>query len=103
MNRLMRLAVAFYPAHWRARYGDEFEALLEDIHPGWLDFWNVVIGGFAMRLTSIGPIPVALAAVGVLGGIAFSLQVPELYRSSATVSTVLLAFFAAVSGRRQPC
>ena len=86
MKRLMRLAVALYPAHWRARYGHEFEALIEDINPGWRDFWNVVNGGLVMRLTSIGPIPIVLAAIGVLGGVAISFQVPALYRSSATVT-----------------
>jgi hypothetical protein len=82
----MRLAVSLYPARWRARYRREFETLIDDIDPGWLDFWNVACGGLVMRLTSIGLVPVALAAVGVLGGAAISLQIPELYRSSATVT-----------------
>jgi hypothetical protein len=86
MTRLMRFAMSLYPARWRARYLNEFEALLEDLDPGWRGFWNVVQGGLAMRIKSIGLIPVGLAVAGVLVGTAFSLRVPELYRSSAIVT-----------------
>jgi hypothetical protein len=34
MRRWMRIIARLYPAGWRARYGDEFDALLEDVRPG---------------------------------------------------------------------
>ena len=39
MTSFMRFAVSLYPARWRARYGREFEALIEDMDPGWPGFW----------------------------------------------------------------
>ena len=33
MRRLVEWGVRLYPAHWRARYGDEFLALIEDARP----------------------------------------------------------------------
>jgi hypothetical protein len=86
MTRLLRFAVSLYPARWRARYGRELEALLDDIDPGWPDVWNVVYGGLTMRMQSIGLIPVGLAIAGLLAGAAISLRMPALYRSSATVT-----------------
>jgi hypothetical protein len=86
MKRLMRLATGLYPARWRARYGREFEALLEDMNAGGPDFWNIVHGGLVMRLTSIGLIPAGLAVAGLLLGVAVTVKKRELYRSSATVT-----------------
>ena len=54
MRRLMRFAAGLYPAAWRARYGEEFEALLEDIGPGWRDVWNVLGGALKMQMTKWG-------------------------------------------------
>lgn len=86
MRRLLRLAATLYPAHWRARYGREFEALLEDMDPGWPELLNIVNGGLVMRVKSIGLIPVGLAVAGMLVGTMVSLRIPDLYRSSATVT-----------------
>jgi hypothetical protein len=82
----MRFAVSLYPARWRARYGREFEALVEDMDPGWPDFWNILQGGLVMRLTSIGLIPVCVAIAGLLLGAAVAAKQRELYRSSSTVT-----------------
>jgi hypothetical protein len=65
------------------RTGLELEALLDEMELGWRDVWNVVNGGLAMRLTSIRLIPVGLALVGVLGGTAISLAIPDRYPSTA--------------------
>jgi len=50
MRRLIRLAARLYPASWRARYGAEFEALLNDMRPAWRDVFDVVRGGLEMQI-----------------------------------------------------
>jgi hypothetical protein len=82
----MRFAVSLYPARWRARYGREFEALIEDMDPGWPGFWNIAQEGLVMRLKSIGLIPVCWAAAGLLLGGVVAARTHDLYRSSATVT-----------------
>ena len=86
MTRLMRFAMSLYPARWRARYGREFEALIEDMDPGWPGVWNIAQGGLVMRLRSIGLIPISLALAGLLLGGVVAATKGELYRSSATVT-----------------
>ena len=49
MRTLIRLAAHLYPKAWRYRYGDEFDALLEDISPSWRDLVNVLGLALAMR------------------------------------------------------
>ena len=48
MSRWIELAAKFYPAKWRERYGTEFQALLEDLNPGWREFLNVLGGALKM-------------------------------------------------------
>ena len=48
----MRFAAGLYPAAWRARYGEEFEALLEDVGPVWRDVWNVLGGALKMQIVT---------------------------------------------------
>lgn len=50
MKRLARQLARLYPRHWRARYGREFEALLEDAHLTWSDLFDVIAGSFRARL-----------------------------------------------------
>ena len=50
MNRLTRALIGLYPAAWRDRYAIEFEALLEDIRPGWTVLADVVKGALVMQL-----------------------------------------------------
>jgi Gram-negative bacterial TonB protein C-terminal len=49
MRTLIRLAACLYPKSWRVRYGDEFDALLDDITPSWWDAVNVLGCAVAMR------------------------------------------------------
>jgi uncharacterized protein involved in exopolysaccharide biosynthesis len=67
----MRLAARLYPAAWRARYGEEFEALLEDIGPGWRDVWNVLGGALKMQMTTWGFWKL-VPALGLAGAIAMA-------------------------------
>ena len=44
MRYLIRCAAWLYPPRWRRRYGVEFDALLEDVRPGWRELLNVLKG-----------------------------------------------------------
>jgi hypothetical protein len=83
----MRFAVKLYPAAWRARYGQEFEALLEDIGPVWRDVWNVLEGALKMQMMTWSFWKL-VPALGVAGAIAMgvaSLMIRTEYESSAVM------------------
>ena len=42
MRILVRCAIALYPRGWRARYGGELEALIEDAGVRGSDVWDLV-------------------------------------------------------------
>ena len=44
------ILVRLYPARWRARYGDEFEAILEERPVGPFDVLDIVLGALDARL-----------------------------------------------------
>lgn len=52
MKRLARELVRLYPRHWRARYGQEFDALLEDVNLTWRDVIGVALSALEMRMKS---------------------------------------------------
>lgn len=52
MKRLIRLAARMYPKPWRDRYGDELEALLDDIGGGGRVAFNVLAGAILMQVRS---------------------------------------------------
>lgn len=87
MNRWMRWAVRLYPARWRVRYEREFGALLEDVQPGWREFFDVLRGAILMqiRMPNVGKLAVAagLAGVAVAGVIAF--RMPDQFISTAVM------------------
>jgi hypothetical protein len=68
MKKLLRLAARLYPATWRDRYGVEFQALLEEIDPGWPDIVDVLKGGLQMNLRRVHPAVIAVA-VGLVGAL----------------------------------
>ena len=89
MKRLARFALRFfYPKRWRARYGREFEALIEDLPASLGAFVDVLRGGIVMqvRTWSYGR---AFAAVAVAAGLVLAaaiLALPRVYRSEATIA-----------------
>src|ERR1017187_3405692 len=85
MKRLVRWAVRLYPAAWRARYGVEMEALLEDVGPGGGDLWDIVRGALFMQMTSLNfwKILAGCALAGVLAAGIWSVALPERYVSRA--------------------
>ena len=91
MRRWIRLAARLYPQAWRARYGEEFEALVEDAAADWRQLWDVTLGAFAMQLTNgITYLRVAggLALAGSVLALAASHRMPQRYVSSALVRIV---------------
>ena len=52
LKRLARLVARLYPRRWRARYGPEFDALLEDANLTLLDVFGVVRSALEMRMES---------------------------------------------------
>jgi hypothetical protein len=85
MRRLLRAAARLYPATWRQRYGSEFDALIDDLTPGWRDVVNIAIGALMMQMSRVAFLPVALALAGGGAGMAVSLAMPPAYASSSQV------------------
>jgi len=101
MRRWMLLAVKLYPRTWRERYGEEFQALLEDVNPGWRELADVAGGALKMQIThGITPLKTiaALAVAGMVVAAAASFAVPRRYVSSAVVRIPPQAGSAQIEG-----
>lgn len=85
MNRLCRLAVRLYPSWWRQRYATEFEALLDEMKPGWREILDVIQGALTMQMQTLGTIPVVCALAGAIAGGILAMRTPEVFASSATI------------------
>ena len=88
MRRWLTLAVWLYPPRWRARYGEEFRALLEDLRPGFREWADVLRGAVIMQIangTAFMKLTAALAVAGALVALAASFGAPRRYISSAAV------------------
>jgi hypothetical protein len=90
MKKIIQFAVKLYPARWRARYGAEFDALLEDMNAGFGDLLNLMKGALLMQI-KWSNIPLMAAACGLLG-IFLAAQVfratPKRYASSVKIHIV---------------
>jgi uncharacterized protein involved in exopolysaccharide biosynthesis len=88
MKRWILAASQFYPRDWRREYGDEFDALLEDIKPGWKVFANVLKGAITMQITKGTSWLKIAGAVAVAGGLVaagISFTTPPRYVSTAVM------------------
>jgi hypothetical protein len=87
MKRLARWAARLYPAGWRARYGVEMEALLEDVGPGSGDLWDIVRGALFMRVTSLSfwKILAGCTLAGLLAAGVWTAILPQRYVSKAVL------------------
>jgi hypothetical protein len=88
MRRWIRLAAALYPRGWRDRYGEEFQALLEDATPGWREFTDVMWGALQMQMSTASTylkIAGATAVLSAVLAVAASFGVPRQYVSEAVV------------------
>jgi uncharacterized protein involved in exopolysaccharide biosynthesis len=90
MRRVTRFLARLYPSTWRQRYGDEFDALLEDTKPKPRDAFDILWGAFKMQTTTwtFGRITLACALIGVLAAAAISLALPDRYVSEAKIRIV---------------
>ena len=52
MKSIVRILARLYPASWRARYGAEFDALLEDVQPSTRQALDVFLGAMSMQMTT---------------------------------------------------
>jgi hypothetical protein len=84
MRRWIHLAAALYPRSWRAEYGEEFDALLDEMRPSWRVLRNVFGGAIAMQLTK-GMTWWKLAAAGAVVAAGLSFTLPVNYVSTATI------------------
>jgi hypothetical protein len=85
MKNIARFFIRLYPASWRARYGDEFEALIEDSSTGWPGIFDLAKGAIRMQL-SVPVFPrlaLILSVVGLAAGLAISFAVTPRYVSEA--------------------
>ena len=89
MRRVRELLIRLYPARWRARYGDEFEALLEDSPASVASVFDLLKGATKMRIAVPSFPTLALSVIGILAGLGVSFLLTPRY-----VSTAVLAFRA---------
>lgn len=87
MNRFARYLIRLYPASWRSRYGDEFEALIEDSSPDIRSAFDLMKGAINMHLKVRSFLKLAplLSIAGFLVGLVASVLVTPLYVSTATL------------------
>jgi uncharacterized protein involved in exopolysaccharide biosynthesis len=83
--RILRLVLRVYPARWRRRYGAEFDALLENVDPGWRDLPDLFWGALKMQASTwkFATIVAAFGFAGVILAGAVSLTMPDQYESTA--------------------
>ena len=87
MKSIVRILARLYPASWRARYGAELDALLEDVTPSARQALDVFLGAMNMQITTwnFGKI----VAVSALAGLALAsigaLLRPAQYDSSTRI------------------
>src|SRR5688572_4974532 len=86
-GRLIRFAASLYPTWWRARYGPEFAALLEDLNPGAGTFVNIVKGALLMQFNRLDLARSAAASllVGVFVAGAVLFATPRQFASSLSI------------------
>jgi len=87
MRQLIRWTARLYPAPWRGRYGEELDALLEDIQPQWEDLFNVLLGALRMQMTTWNSLKIvsAVALAGALVAGVFAFRTQDRYISTAVM------------------
>lgn len=90
MKHLARFLISLYPAQWRERYGEEFEALLEDKPPTLSILFDLIKGATKMHLSvpTFAKLALVLSVMGLLTGLGISYLVTPRYISEATMTLV---------------
>jgi len=81
MKALARILVLLYSPAWRARYGEELEALIEDAGARWTDCFDLLKGALMshLRVKSWVTAMVVCAAAGLAVAAGIALQAPARY------------------------
>ena len=87
MRSTARFLIHLYPASWRERYGEEFQALLEDSAPSFSAVLDLMKGAIKMHLTvpAFPKLALLLSVAGLLAGWGISFLVAPTYVSTATL------------------
>ncbi len=105
MKRTMRFLARLYPSSWRARYGAEFDALLEDAKPSLRDVFDVFWGALKIQMMtwSFGRITLAGSLAGILVAAAIFFALPVSYVSHAfAIVTPVYGPISTGESERQP-
>jgi len=88
MRRVARFLIRLYPANWRARYGEEFDALLEDSPPGLGSLFDLMKGAIKMQMNvpSFPKVALVLGVAGLLVGLGVSFLVKPRYVSTSVMT-----------------
>ncbi len=88
MKHILKCLARLYPSAWRKRYGDEYEALLEQGKPRARDVFDVFWGAFKMQMKTwrMVRITIVCSLAGALAAVEISFTRPPLYRSRTLVS-----------------
>lgn len=95
--------IRLYPGAWRARYGHEFAALLEDRRPEWSDLFDLLKGAVQMQFTvqEFARLAFVWSLAGLAAGAGISWLVTPTYVSTATMN-ILAPTAKAVPGVESP-
>jgi hypothetical protein len=88
----MHLAARLYPRRWRARYGAELHALIDDVAPEWREVLDLVCGGLLMRIRTANPAAMA-AILGMTGAVlagAGALAAPARFESRGMMTATAM-------------
>src|SRR5258708_668401 len=87
MRPAIRFVARLYPVSWRDRYGREFNALVDDVNPGWRDLLDVLGRGLELRVATWGfrKIVAACVMAGALFGGVLSPMMPDQSVSIAAI------------------
>ncbi len=88
MKRLALLLIRLYPANWRARYGEEFETLLEDSSAGLSSLFDLLKGAIKMQLSapSFPKLALLLSVTGLAIGFGVSFLLTPQYISTGVMT-----------------
>lgn len=90
MKRWARLFARLYPMQWRKRYGEEFNALLEESPLGLLVLSDILKGAFQMQLQALipaGKTASGFAMLGMMAALALSMWIPSTYIAEGAIRT----------------
>jgi len=94
MRTLARFFAGLYPRQWRVRYGQEFDALLEDMNLTWRDVFGVALSALGenyMSEPAVLPRIVDLKSRDIPHG--YELETAVEYPTHADGSTMMVRYF----------